>query len=470
MNIDDLSWQAHTLLGVSPRLVRTLIDQGHVEVVIQAARERGDWHCAEGAVESLCADGRYERALEVLAPFTATGWRTARFLAAGVMTRQGRGDDALAMTRPDPVQVDDEHYCARYAELAVKAGRADTAIEVLIPHLDKGWLLRILVEVTEGQDRDERVLQLLTRALEGATGWPGPGRWQVLLYTAQVLERAGRAGEALDLLRAEIATGVRHPLNFPEYFAALLARQGLTEELAALAAGDCHFVGVYTAALDKAGREPESEALLRERITAHNHDHDRVQLMVLLGRQGQIDEAVEVALPACEDHDRGGGVVHRLIGLLLDDGRPGRALEILDNLTGWWVDGHPDDVHITRLWLLGKAGRHTEAIALAATLPQDEPGQWDPSIADLLEDDGRTEEAVTLLRSSPHRSAANSLADLLARTGRPTEAIAAIPSTAEQRAAYEQREREWKEADPWGIRAALARMEQGEQQQEPELL
>ncbi|MFB7675146.1 hypothetical protein ACFC26_27430 [Kitasatospora purpeofusca] len=117
-------------------------------------------------------------------------------------------------------------------------------------------------------------------------------------------------------------------------------------------------------------------------------------------------------------------------------------------------------------WLLGKVGRHAEGIALATTLPRDEPGQWDGDIAALLEGDGRTEEAVTLLRSSSHRSAPNRLADLLARTGRPTEAVAAIPSTAGQRAAYEQREREWKEADPWGIQAALAQMEQDEQRQE----
>ncbi|MFE2727295.1 tetratricopeptide repeat protein [Kitasatospora sp. NPDC059327] len=462
MNVDDLAWQAHTLLGVPPNLARTLITHGHLEVVIQAAREREDWHCAEAAAEALSADGRFERALEVLAPFTATGWNHSRWVTADVMTRQGRGDEALTLMRPDTEQRTDEHYCARYAELAANVGRADDAVTVLTPHLDKAWLLDKLVEATKGGDRDEQVLQLLYRALESATDWPGPARWEVLLHIAAVLERTGRASEAVALLREETAVGDHHPLNFPEYYAALLARQGLTEELAALAADNYHLVGAYTAALTRAGREPETEALLRERVTVHNHDHDRVRLMTLLGAQGRIDEAVEVGLPACEDHDHG-GVVHQLIGLLVDDGRPGRALEVLDNLTGWWVEGHPEDVQHMRLWLLGQAGRHTEAIALATALPQDEPGQWDESIAALLQGDGRIEEAVTLLRSSPHRSAANLLADLLARTGRPAEAIAAVPTTADQRAAYEQRQREWKEADPWGIAAALARMEQNEQ-------
>ncbi|KOV38374.1 hypothetical protein ADK60_02330 [Streptomyces sp. XY431] len=129
--------------------------------------------------------------------------------------------------------------------------------------------------------------------------------------------------------------------------------------------------------------------------------------MGLLARQGRIDEAVE-------DHDNG-HVVHWILELLVTDGRPGRALEVLDNLTGGWVDGHPEDVQHLRLWLLGQAGRHQEGIALATALPRDEPGLWDSSLADLLEADGRAEEAIAVLCSSPHRNAAESLAGILVR-------------------------------------------------------
>ncbi|MEV0536293.1 hypothetical protein [Kitasatospora sp. NPDC050463] len=416
MNIDDLSWQANTLRGVSTRVVLTLIDHGHLEVVIQAALEREDWHCARTAVTSLCSDGQFERALDMLAPFTATGWHTAQWLAADVMTQQGRGEEALAMTRPDPDQLQDGHYCSRYAELAVAADRADLAIEVLTPHLDEAWLLRHLVEVTDGQDRDEQMLQLLTTALTNAADGYGvrASREEVLLHTARVLGRSGRPSEALALLRAEALSGGHHTLAFSENFAELLARQGLTDELATLAADDDRLVGAYTAALTEAGRDTEAEALLRERIVVHNHDRDRTRLMTLLGRQDRIDEAVEVGLPMCADHENG-ATVHWILELLVDDGRPGRALEVLDNLTGWWVDGHPDDVQHMRLRLLGEAGRHADGIAHANALPQDKPGQWDPNIADLLEGDGRTEEAIALLRSSQHRNAAEHLADLLAR-------------------------------------------------------
>ncbi|MGW2540209.1 tetratricopeptide repeat protein [Kitasatospora sp. NPDC001574] len=462
MNIDDLVWQAETVGAISSRVALTLIEYGHLETVIQAALERGDWNCAKYAVQTLCADGEFDRALEVLQPFTATGWLTARWQTAHVMARQGRSEEALAMMRPDRTQADDERYLARYAELAASAGQIDTTITTLTPHLHQGWLLSTLVEVTEGQGRDERMLELLTQALARATGRPGTDPSEILVHTAQVLERAGRTDEATALLRAEIAAGRLHYPNVPRHFAALLARQGLTEELAHLAAIIDVVVPIYVEELSAAGRAAEAESLLRERLRGLDRDHDRVRLMMFLGRQGRIDEAVEVGLPACEDHDNG-GIVHQLIGLLVDDNRPDRALQVLDNLTGWWVDGHPSDVQYMRLWLLGQAGRHTEALAHARTLPRTEPGEWDPSIADLLDRTGRTEEAVTLLRASPHRDAAHHLAEILARTGRPDEAIAAYPSIAEQRAEYERRQSAWKQPEPATLTEALAQIEWDEE-------
>ncbi|MER6441706.1 hypothetical protein ABT275_35935 [Streptomyces sp. NPDC001185] len=52
--------------------------------------------------------------------------------------------------------------------------------------------------MTEGQGRDDEVLDLLARAAERAAS-ESTGqldRWQVLLVTAQVLERAGRTASS----------------------------------------------------------------------------------------------------------------------------------------------------------------------------------------------------------------------------------------------------------------------------------
>ncbi|MFF9646921.1 hypothetical protein [Kitasatospora aureofaciens] len=275
----------------------------------------------------------------------------------------------------------------------------------------------------------------------------------MLLLISQVLERAGRTDEAVEILRTEMASGRRHPVNFPEYYAKLVARRGLVEELGALAVNE-HYSAfdVYAKALEDTGRAPEAEALLRQEIEAHDHPKDRVALMHLLVRQGRIDEAVETGRPTYDYYDCW-NLLHWALELLVDDGRPGQALELLEGLTGAYAEGHPDQILHLRLWLLGEAGRCTEGISEATALNEREPGEWDTALAQLLERDGQLEEAFALLRSSTHCSADLDLADMLVRQGRPAEALASIPTIAEERAAAEQREREAserrKQGDPW---------------------
>ncbi|MER7585034.1 hypothetical protein [Kitasatospora sp. NPDC097691] len=470
MNVDDLSWQARYHGGVYPRMVRTLLDLGQLELLIRAAQERGDWNCAQAAARELCAAGEFERALTLVDPFTDIGWRAAEWLTAEIMIRRGEGDEALAMVRPDAAELGDGHVCARYAELLSKAGRVEEAIDVLTPHLGESWLRSRLVEVTEGQRRDDRVLDVLTQEAErmertesaacercgqSCCGASRTDRWDVLLLMSRVLERAGRTDEAVEVLRAEMASGRRHPVNFPEYYAQLLARLGLIEELEALAATEHRSAfDVYAKALEDAGRACEAESLLREGIETHDHPKDRVALMHLLVRQGRIDEAVETGRPTFDYYD-GGNLLHWALELLVDDGRPGRALELLEGLTGAYVEGHPDQVLRLRLWLLGEAGRCTEGISQATALNEREPGKWDTALARLLELDGRLEAALALLRSSTQYSAYLDLAHMLIRHGRPAEAIASIPAIAEKRAAAERREREAAERrrqnDPWAV-------------------
>ncbi|MFI6986432.1 tetratricopeptide repeat protein [Embleya sp. NPDC050154] len=467
MNVDDLAWQARNHGGVYPRMVRTLLDLGQVELLIRAARERGDWNCAEAAARELCAAGEFDRALALVDPFTDIGWRAAEWVTAEIMIRRGEGDEALVMVRPDPAELGDGHVCARYAELLSKGGRVEEAVDVLTPHLGEYWLRSRLVEVTEGRGRDDLVLELLTREAErgeradaGACercgescGTGRTDRWDVLLLISRVLERAGRADEAVEVLRAERASDRRHPVNFPEYYAELLARQGLIEELGALAAEDHRSaLDVYAKALEDAGRASEAETVLREGIEAHDHPKDRAALMRLLVRRGRVDEAIETGRPTYEYYDCW-NFLHWALELLVDDGRPDRALELLDGLTDAYVEEHPDRVRHLRLWLLGEAGRCAEGISEATALNKREPGRWDTALARLLERDGRLEEALALLRSSTHYLVHHDLPDMLIRHDRPAEALDSIPTIAEARATVEQREREaaeWrKQDDPW---------------------
>ncbi|MFB7675127.1 hypothetical protein ACFC26_27325 [Kitasatospora purpeofusca] len=456
MNIDDLSWQARHHGGIYPRLARTLVDLGETELLIGAAQERGDWTGTQAAARALCAAGDTDRAAALVAPFREIGWREADWATAEIMIVRGEGEEALATVRPDAAALGDGHACARYAELAATAGRADEAIDVLAPHLGESWLRSRLVQATEGQGRDDRVLHLLTREAERMEHKDSEGcgrcgqacrasrtdRWDVLLLISQVLERAGRAQEAVEVMRTETASGRRHPLNFPEHHAQLLARQGLIEELRALAEAEHRAAfAVYAKALEDTGRAPEAEALLREAIEAHDAPNDRAALMRLLVRQARIDEAVEAGRPTYDYYDCW-NLLHWALELLVGDGRPGRALELLDGLTGAWAEGHPDQVLDLRLWLLGEAGRCEQAIAQATALNEKEPGEWDLRLARLLERDGRLEEALALLRTSTQRSALYDLVDMLLEHGRPAEALASVPTIAETRAAHEQRERE----------------------------
>lgn len=81
-------------------MVADLVKCGQVELLIEAARERGDWFCADAAVRELLAAGEADRALAVMEPFAATGWHRALDRVAEIMILQGRVEEALALVRP----------------------------------------------------------------------------------------------------------------------------------------------------------------------------------------------------------------------------------------------------------------------------------------------------------------------------------------------------------------------------------
>ncbi|WND34996.1 hypothetical protein RI578_12200 [Streptomyces sp. BB1-1-1] len=126
--------QATRRLSVTP----STLEHGHLDLVIQAAKEREEWFCAERAAQELCRSGEFVQAMGVMKPFAAIGWRPALWAKANVLLRAGRTDEALDLVRPDEERLTSQYVCRDFAELLVRAGRVDEAIELLVPHLGGG--------------------------------------------------------------------------------------------------------------------------------------------------------------------------------------------------------------------------------------------------------------------------------------------------------------------------------------------
>ncbi|MGI5248687.1 tetratricopeptide repeat protein [Actinacidiphila glaucinigra] len=432
MNIDDLAWQAKSFAGISPRLVNLLLERGHLDLVIQAAIERSEWFCAEAAVRELCAAGEFTRAHDLLEPFVTAGWRPAVWATAEILIQWGRAEEALELVRPDEAALQSDDVCRNFTELLARAGRVDEAIDALLPHLGRWWPTSHLVEITEGRDRDDQVLKVLDPLAEGARQARGESRWNhpcpnAQELQAQVLERAGRADEAIRILGADIAADRHLTRNTLTAYAELLRRHGRVEELRELGTGR-HAGSVlkyYARALEDHGRPEEAEVVLREFIdSAVYPDRFRWPLIDLLARQGRLDDAVEVGQPVFDDHDV--CLLTGVIQLLFVAGRSEKALAILEDRSPEFVEEQPSWFASNRLWLLGEVGRYEEALAYAATQPEDLYGLA-RTTAWLLEESGRIEEAIDLLKGRSGEEPGD-LAELLIRRGRAAEAIAGMPS------------------------------------------
>jgi hypothetical protein len=98
------------------------------------------------------------------------------------------------LVRPNEAGRASKAECRDFAELLAKAGRVDEAIDLLAPHLDGSWILSVLVEISEGRDRDERVLELIAPHADSARRARGEGRWNHPFWQAQELQaRSARA-------------------------------------------------------------------------------------------------------------------------------------------------------------------------------------------------------------------------------------------------------------------------------------
>ncbi|GEC02348.1 hypothetical protein SSP24_00030 [Streptomyces spinoverrucosus] len=380
----------------------------------------------------------------MLEPFIEAGWNRARWERAKVLLEAGRVQQALDAVRPDDEGLASEWVCHDFAQLLAKAGRLDEAITVLTPHLDREWILSTLVELTESQGRDEQVLELIAPRAERARSARGEERWgfhpsNAQDLQAQVLERAGRADEAVRMLGADIAAGHFVVQNTLIAYAEFLRRHGRLEELRVLGTGERagETLAYYARALEDDGQADEAEAALRHFIAAAEYpDRFRWPLIELLGRQGRIEEAVEVGRPTFDYHDA--CLFEGIIHLLHEAGRLDDALALLDERSAEFVAEHSSWFSSNRIWLLGEAGRHEEALAYAERLS---PGTYGLTVSKawILEEMGCLEEALTLLRADTELRLSE-VAELLIRHGRAAEAIAGMPSLTEQHAASRQRD------------------------------
>ncbi|MEW2063744.1 hypothetical protein AB0899_23775 [Streptomyces sp. NPDC007002] len=414
-----------------------------MDLVVRTAAERGDWFCAQGAVRALQAKGERERAWEVMKPFTETGWLPAVSAGADVLLAWGRVEEALTLTRPVGEEVP-TGACEVYAETLVKCGRADEAITFLEPHLRDRWTMRCLVAMTQGQGRDARVLELLVPLADEARHAQAQGRshpfWEALDLQAEVLERSGRAEEAIRVLGDDVAEHRYGPRNTVQSYAQLLARHGRVEQLQQAVTGGHarEALRPLTKAFTAAGRAQDAEEILRRHIaTAEYPGNEQWFLIEFLIEQRRFEEAIAVGRRTFEDPWE--SPLQGVVFLLAENGLHDRALQLLDECSPEFVAERGDWVPSNRWWLMGELGRCREAINQIEATPERDSEERACTIAGLMAQDSRLDEAISLLAKHPGDRATTDRAHLLARQNRPLEALAAIPDIAAQREKQEQR-------------------------------
>ncbi|MFC9397491.1 hypothetical protein ACFTWS_30655 [Streptomyces sp. NPDC057027] len=425
MDASDLDHRARTRSGcIPPELISRLLGRGHVDVVeLQAGR--GEWFCALAWARLLGEQGRQADALEVLAPYLATGWWTAVEAAAELLEGWGRIDEAIEITR---VRMEAGHPRAleSYTRLLARNGRVEEAFILLRPHIADPSLAVALVDVAAVAGRDEEAAALLAvRTEHRCSDFPwccrGLDRDTAIGLLATIRERQGRVDEAIALLRPDGATLLNH-----ERLAALLARHGRIDELRAAAAADDSGYAVRRLAMLLEERGDVEGAVAAYRQADRHGAHAAFELVQLLARHGRGSEAIEVMRLQADARNGDDWILRTLADLCLAQGRPEDGLAHLDTLAAARGGEEDWDLYGIRLPLIAARDGVDEAIAQARSHPEGMTSYAAPHIAELLADAGRTEEAVAVLR--PHASVSSQdLAEYLIDLGRVEEAMAVVP-------------------------------------------
>ncbi|MGW7433958.1 tetratricopeptide repeat protein [Streptomyces sp. NPDC054861] len=406
MDATDLAYRARTRSGcIPPELVSRLLERGHVDVVeLQAGR--GEWFCALAWARLLGERGRPAEAMEVLAPYLATGWWTAVDAGAEMLEGWGRIDEAIEITR---VRMGAGHPMAleSYTRLLARHRRAEQAFTLLRPHIGERSLAVALVDVAGAAGRDEEAAGLLAARTEHrCTDFPwccrGLDRDTAVGLLATIRERQGRIDEAISLLRTDGNTLLNR-----EQLAALLARQGRLDELrAAAVTDDSRYAMKWLARLlEERGDVEGAIAVYRQAdspVAVHD-PHSAVELAQLLARHGRGTEAIDVMRVLADGRKGDDWILHTLADLCLALGRPEDGLAHLDALAAARGGEEDWDLYWIRLPLIAARDGVDEAIAHARSHPEGTTSYAAPHIAELLAGAGRTAEAVAVLEQ--HASA-----------------------------------------------------------------
>ncbi|MGI5243590.1 hypothetical protein [Dactylosporangium sp. CA-139066] len=374
-------------------VAEALLEHGH-DAIVRREAGAGDYSCAAALHRHLLARGEPGAAAEVLRPFAATGLPDAVRRFAHARAEEGALDEALALLRP-LADAGDRPALTQLARLLARSGRRDEAFALLRPHVAE--VPDVLVEI--GADEDlERVLRPHADA--------GDGDCQQFL--ADVLQRQGRAAEAVILLRGWLRPDGSYEVGHAERISDILARHD-PSALAEWAAGDGGAFGAVRLSRwhEEHGRVDEAVAALEPLATAGNWS----VVADLLERHGRTEEAVAVLRPAARAEPE--YYLRPLCEMLVDLGRPGEALA----LAGRGMD---------RAEILARCGRTGEAIALLRAEPDLDAGFARERLGELLAAAGRLDEAIEVLSASPERRVRATLAMLLIEHGRPEEAVAAV--------------------------------------------
>lgn len=412
---------------IPPDLVDRLLALGHADVVrAQALADDGDWFCARAWARLLAGRGELEEALGVLAPYVGTGWWTATAEAARLLESGGRGEEAMVLVRP--FARDGERFALHdLALLLARHGRGDEAYALLVPHVADWFLAEALVEVGVGLGRGEEVAALLTARI--APGRPctrcgspecgdrGLEPFNAVNLLASVREEQGRTDEAVAVLRTYGST----PVNNRDPLAELLVRHGRIDELHAYAEEERPQAVRHLAELLEARGDVAGAVEVYRRHAEHDNWHASTLLAQLLARHGRGAEAIEVmrALDSADDW-----AVDLLCGLFAAEGRAEEGLAHLDALKARRGE---EEWELFRLRgpLLAACGQLDEAVEEARAHPEGGSPYAVESLAGLLADAGRPEDAVALLDADrlDHR---RTLAPLLLELGRVEEAVALL--------------------------------------------